>query len=123
MRSEITTGDAQEMQERVNVLAKKLDMEGASKVRSGLNKVRRALKKKKPDVAKALREFDKAEKLFVEQLAWREMAKGDFTTGIATYQNALRDTIGMRQQSRMTRDQGLFIAGCQSGHRDISLNF
>ncbi|NKB51880.1 MAG: TRAP transporter large permease subunit [Rhizobiaceae bacterium] len=123
LRDRIANGDASEMHEVVNQFAKKLDMEGASKVKSGLNKVRRALKKKKPDVEKALKEFDRAEKAYNKQLEWRAKAEGDFTTGVASYQNALRSTIGMRQQNRMTREQGLFVASCQSGHRDISLNF
>ena len=112
-----------EMHEVVNAFSRKLNMEGASKVKSGMSKVRRALKKKKPDLEKALKEFDKAEKLYTEQLQWRGQAKGTFTEGVLAYQDALRETIGMRQQPRMTRDQGLSIASCQSGHRDISLNF
>ncbi len=123
LREKIVNGDASKMHEVVNQFAKKLDMEGATKVKSGLNKVRRALKKKKPDVKKALKEFDRAEKAYTKQLEWRANAEGDFAKAVANYQDALRSTVGMRQQNRMTREQGLFVAGCQSGHRDISLNF
>ena len=70
-----------------------------------------------------MKEFDRAEKEYNKQVEWRTQAQGDFTTGVATYLDALRGTVGMRQQAKMTRDQGLFIASCQSGHRDISLNF
>ena len=123
LRQQIETNPPAEMHEVVNAFSRKLNMEGASKVKSGMSKVRRALKKKKPDLEKALKEFDKAEKLYTEQLQWRGQAKGTFTEGVLAYQDALRETIGMRQQPRMTRDQGLSIASCQSGHRDISLNF
>lgn len=123
LRTQVASKDPAEMQNVVNDFAKKINMAGASKVKSGFSKVRRALKKKKPDLEKALKEFDKAEKLYRDQLDWRAKAQGDFTNGVLAYQDALRGTIGMRQQTRMTRDQGLFIASCQSGHRDISLNF
>lgn len=123
MRSIVENGDPTETHETINEFSKEFSMEGASKVKSGLGKVRRALKRKKPDIEKALKEFDRAEKEYNKQVEWRTQAQGDFTTGVATYLDALRGTVGMRQQQKMTRDQGLFIASCQSGHRDISLNF
>ena len=105
----------------------KLDTKGRlalpSKVKSSLGKVRRALRRKTPDVDKALQEFDRAKKEYDKQVEWRTQAQGDFTTSVAAYQDALRGTVGMRQQPKMTREQGLFVASCQSGHRDISLNF
>jgi len=42
---------------------------------------------------------------------------------LATYEAAIRETIGLRQQERLPRDQALLVAGCSSGHRDISLSF
>ena len=119
----IENGNPTETHEIVNEFSKQFSMEGASKVKSGLSKVRRNLKRKKPDPARAMKEFDRAEKEYKKQVEWRIQAQGDFTTGVATYLNALRGTVGMRQQPKMTRDQGLFMASCQSGHRDISLNF
>ena len=71
LRQQIETNPPAEMHEVVNAFSRKLNMEGASKVKSGMSKVRRALKKKKPDLEKALKEFDKAEKLYTEQLQWR----------------------------------------------------
>ena len=123
LRGQIETGDPKEMQDVVNELSKQFGMEGASKVKSGLGKVRRALRKKTPDVEKALKEYDRAKKEYDNQIEWRTQAQGDFTSSIAAYQDALRGTVGMRQQPKMTREQGLFVASCQSGHRDISLNF
>jgi hypothetical protein len=123
MRGIIESGDPKETHEIVNDFSKQFSMEGASKVKSGLGKVRRALKRKTPDVAKAMKEFDRAEKEYKKQVEWRAQAQGDFTAGVATYLDALRGTVGMRQQPKMTREQGLSIASCQSGHRDISLNF
>ncbi len=35
----------------------------------------------------------------------------------------LKNNIGLRLQSRLTKDQAIFVAKCNSIHRDISLNF
>ena len=123
LRARVEAGDPKEVQSLVNTFANKFGMEGASKIRSGLNKVRRELRRKKPKLEKALKEFDRAKKLYVKQIDWRKQAQGEFAESVKTYEVAMRDTIGMRQQQKMTREQGLSIASCQSGHRDISLNF
>ena len=34
-----------------------------------------------------------------------------------------RNNIGLRLQSRLTKEQAKFVASCNSIHRDISLNF
>ena len=98
-------------------------LNGVSKIKSGISKARRELKRKKPKMDRVMKSFDGAEKEFQEQMVWRTQAQGDFTNSLAVYEDALRETVGMRQQSRMTREQGLSIAACQSDHRDISLNF
>ncbi|MGI9355800.1 MAG: TRAP transporter large permease subunit, partial [Rhizobiaceae bacterium] len=99
------------------------EVSGASKVKSALAKARRALKNKEPDVEKAKEEFAKAIALYEGQTGWREAAKGEITAGLAGYERVLRDTVGMRQQQKMSREQALSVAACQSDHRDISLNF
>ncbi len=43
--------------------------------------------------------------------------------GLNAYLDGIRDTLGIRQQARFTRDQALEMASCTAYHRDISLNF
>jgi hypothetical protein len=43
--------------------------------------------------------------------------------GLKEYEAAIRETIGVRLQSRLTRDQALDMASCTSVHRDISPYF
>ncbi len=43
--------------------------------------------------------------------------------GLMAYREALRDTIGLRQQPVLPREQALDVAACTSVHRDISLSF
>jgi len=35
----------------------------------------------------------------------------------------MRETIGIRDQAKLTKEQALFVAKCQTNHRDVSLNF
>ena len=58
-----------------------------------------------------------------EELAWRERAQRELAPALERYEAAIRDTIGLRQQERLPRAQALYVAGCSSGHRDISLSF
>ena len=39
------------------------------------------------------------------------------------YNLVIKDNIGLRLQSKLTKDQAKYVASCNSVHRDISLNF
>jgi len=100
------------------------DIEGPNDVKSALSKARRALKARTPDKQKALGEVNKAIKAYKAEVIWRNAAaKQELRTNVQQYEEAIRDTIGLRKQSRMPRDLALFTATCNASHRDISLNF
>lgn len=100
------------------------DIAGPGDVKKGLAKVRRALKARTPDKEKALDELQTTIALYDEEVDWRsEAASVDLLPKVAAYEEAIRSTIGIRQQQDMPRDLGKFIASCNSGHRDVSLNF
>ena len=42
---------------------------------------------------------------------------------LVNFDNSIKDTIGLRLQERLTKEQAKFVASCRSIHRDISLNF
>lgn len=96
---------------------------GASDLSSGLSKVRRILKTGTPDMAEATAEMNKIVAAYSAELEWRSRAEANLLPGIETYEAMIRDTIGLRQQTRLTNDQALFVASCQSGHKDVSYNF
>ena len=58
-----------------------------------------------------------------DEVTWRERAKTTLLPGLQAYEAAIRNTIGLRLQSRLSREQALDMASCTSGHRDISLHF
>ncbi len=97
--------------------------EGVSKIRSLLSDARRALRAKQPDKAKALAVLEEAAQAYSAELAWRQRAKTELLPGLQAFEAAIRDTIGLRQQSQLPREKALAIVGCTARHRDISLYF
>jgi len=99
------------------------EVEGASKIKSEISKARKALRAKKPDPAKAAEALVKAQQEYDSELDWRNNAQASVGTQIAEYEKTIRSTIGIRQQSKLEKDQALYVAACDADHRDISLNF
>ncbi len=96
---------------------------GAGQIRSKLSRARRELRRRTPDRDKAMRNFDQAVETFRTELAWRSRAATELAPGLAAYDLAIHDTIGVRQQDRLTGDQASALSGCLAVHRDISLDF
>ena len=94
---------------------------GANRIKSRLSKARRFMKKAKPKRDRAIKALEKALKYYVNEISWRSSANRDLSQGLAAYDVAIRDTIGLRLQERLTEEQAEAVASCQSIHRDISL--
>ncbi len=99
------------------------DVAGTREIKSAISVVRKALKAKTPDKDEALAEMAKASELLETQLVWRKKASSELLQPLAAYEELLRTTVGLREQSKLTREQALYVAGCTSDHRDISLSF
>jgi len=61
--------------------------------------------------------------LFDKEVKWRKDAAENLMPELEKYNLVIKDNIGLRLQSRLTKDQAKFVAKCNSIHRDISLNF
>jgi len=61
--------------------------------------------------------------LFEKEVSWRENANKDLLPELMKYNEVIKNNIGLRLQSRLTKEQAKFVARCNSVHRDISLNF
>lgn len=96
---------------------------GARSIRSKLSKVRRALRERSPDKAKALERLDVAMKSYQEELAWRRQAAGKVLGGLSAYEQHIRNTTGLRKQTKLPSDQAVEVAARMAYHRDISLHF
>ena len=61
--------------------------------------------------------------LFDNEIKWRKDASENLMPELEKYNLVIKNNIGLRLQSRLTKDQAKFVASCNSIHRDISLNF
>ncbi len=112
------------VEERVRDLSSLFrDVEAGRDVTGPLRDARRPYRDDAPDPAEIDAELAAAEEAFAEELAWRQAAQETVLPGLDTYVEAVRDTLGLRLQPRLTRDQALEVAACRSQHTDISLHF
>ncbi len=61
--------------------------------------------------------------LYDQEVSWREDANKNLLPALMKYNEVIKNNIGLRLQSRLTKEQAKFVARCNSVHRDISLNF
>ena len=100
------------------------ELEGADNITSALAKARRALKNaEQPKRDQARRHYETALAQWGAEIRWRSQAAQSVLPGLQAYQAALRGSIGLRLQPRLTDDQADYVAACQSTHKDLSLYF
>ena len=61
--------------------------------------------------------------LFDQEIKWRKDAEVNLMPELEKYNLVIKNNIGLRLQSRLTKEQAKMVARCNSIHRDISLNF
>jgi hypothetical protein len=61
--------------------------------------------------------------LFNKEVSWREDANKNLLPELMKYNEVIKNNIGLRRQSKLTKEQAKFVARCNSVHRDVSLNF
>ena len=96
---------------------------GTSAIKSRLSKARRALKGNQPEPKKAIQLLNEGLTLYAAEVDWRRRAAVEIAPALASYDNAIKDSIGLRLQRRLSDDQVKEVASCMSIHRDYSLQF
>ncbi len=91
-------------------------------IRKPLSKARREYRRT-PDMEKVMAFVDEAIDTYDGEVTWRQQAQGDLLPGFEKYTAALANTIGLRKQPQLPREQALYVAACSSEHRNISLSF
>ena len=61
--------------------------------------------------------------LYNQEISWRKNFKRNVMDKINEHNDIIKNTIGLRLQERLTKEQAKLVASCISVHRDISLNF
>ena len=72
---------------------------------------------------KILKKNEEVREVFEKEINWRKEASKSLLPELKKYNLIIKHNIGLRLQSRLTKDQAKFVAACNSIHRDISLNF
>ncbi|MDX1512603.1 MAG: TRAP transporter large permease subunit [Gammaproteobacteria bacterium] len=102
------------------------ELDGTGDIVSPLSKARREFRVREgevPDRERAASLLAESRELFRAELQWRERAAKDLAPGLAMYDKAIKDNIGLRLQKRLRTAQAEDLAECLAHHRDISLNF
>jgi len=120
----IVSEPAKVAMDRIKELGRALGkVAGTNSIKSKLSKARRVLKKKKPKPEKAVRFVKEGLKLYTAEVDWRRQAAAKIAPALLVYDNAIKNSIGIRLQRRLLPDQVKSVAKCQSIHRDYSLQF
>ena len=116
--------DAKEAMAAIKLQERNLgEFAGISSIKSKLSKARRALKGSKYDPEKAKGYHNQAMDLLTAEIIWRKRALMDMAPALASYDMAIKDSIGLRLQERMSDEVATTISACMAGHKDISLQF
>ena len=61
--------------------------------------------------------------IYFQEINWRQLAVNELAQPLANYELLLKDSIGLRVQKKLNKDQAIAVATCKSSHEDISLFF
>ena len=88
------------------------EVAGASDVKSGISSARRELRKDNPDMEKVMAELADAQAQYQTQAEWRR-ASAPLVGDLNAYEDGLRNTLGLNEQDKISREQALFVASWQ----------
>ena len=99
------------------------DIAGAELIKEKLTKARRTLKKDDADIDKINTLLDEANEIYMYENEWRAKAEKELLPQLNKFDDSIKNTIGLRLQEKLTKEQAKYVAACRSTHTDISLNF
>ena len=106
-----------------NLFDKLGEISGTEELANRLDDLLSLLDSEEIDINKISEASSEASILFDKEKKWRKDAEENLMPELEKYNLVIKDNIGLRLQSRLTKDQAKFVARCNSIHRDISLNF
>ena len=105
-------------------LFEKLDeISGTDELSNKLDDIISAIDSDEVDNEKIVSLNYEAQSLFNDEVNWRNKALQSLADQLEKYDLSIKNTIGLRLQSSLTKKQAKFVSSCRSVHRDISLNF
>jgi len=106
-----------------NLFEKLGEISGTEEFANRLDDLYSLIDSEEKDVGKISDASSEVIMLFDKEIKWRKDASENLMPELAKYNLVIKNNIGLRLQSRLTKDQAKFVAKCNSVHRDISLNF
>ena len=106
-----------------NLFDKLGEISGTEEFANRLDDLLSLLDSEEIDANKILDANSEVYMLFEKEVKWRKYAEKNLMPELEKYNSVIKNNIGLRLQSRLTKDQAIFVAKCNSIHRDISLNF
>ena len=105
----------------LGILLSSIDDRG--KMKSYLSKIKRKIKKKNVKIIPIMKDYENFIKVYKNKAKWLKIADSELRSKIEILLDNTSQTLGARSQKKLSRETALFIAKCNSGHKDISLNF
>ncbi len=106
-----------------NIFEKLSEISGTEEFANKLDDLITVIDNDEVDEQKLLLASSETFTLFDQEVSWREDANKNLLPELIKYNEVIKNNIGLRLQSRLTKEQAKFVARCNSVHRDISLNF
>ncbi len=106
-----------------NIFEKLGEISGTDEFANKLDDLYSSIDSENVDTNKIANSSSEVFMLFDQELKWRKDAAVNLMPAIDKYNLVIKHNIGLRLQSRLTKDQAKLVAKCNSVHRDISLNF
>lgn len=108
----------------LNEIMEKLDkVSGTNEIKDIMYGVINNIQKEGVDREAINQKLSEITTLYNKELNWRDKASKNLLPQFEKYDEAVKDTIGIRQQDKLPNKQALYIAKCNSNHEDISLHF
>ena len=110
------------LNEKLNTILEKTDkLNGMGSVSDAIYA---ATEKSKSNAVEEVRTLNNnALDLLKQDIKWREIAFQQLLPSLNKYEKEIRDTIGLRSQTNLTKEQAIYVAECNAHHEDISLHF
>ncbi len=110
------------LNEKLNTILEKTDkLNGMGSVSDAIYA---ATEKSKSNAIEEVRTLNNnALDLLKQDIKWREIAFQQLLPSLNKYEKEIRDTIGLRSQTNLTKEQAIYVAECNAHHEDISLHF
>ena len=110
------------LNEKLNTILEKTDkLNGMGSVSDAIYA---ATEKSKSNAIEEIRTLNNnALDLLKQDIKWREIAFQQLLPSLNKYEKEIRDTIGLRSQTNLTKEQAIYVAECNAHHEDISLHF